>query len=58
VALLLLRGLLLLVLDALNDAVLVLFQLAFAVGALILMVVHIPLEDDRVLAVANATSTA
>lgn len=54
VSLLLLAGLLLLVLDALDHAVLVLLQLAFTVRALILMVVHIALKDDSILTVADA----
>lgn len=43
VSLLLLRSLLLLVLHALNDAVLVQFELAFLIRAVVLMMIHIPL---------------
>jgi len=55
-SLLLLRCLLLLVLHALNDAVLILLELAFLVWTLILMMIHIPFENDSVLAISGHVS--
>jgi branched-subunit amino acid transport protein AzlD len=57
VSLLLLRSLLFLVLNALNDAVLVQFELAFLIRAVILVMIHIALENYGALSVADSITT-
>lgn len=53
----LLRCLLFLVFDTLNDAILVKFKLALLVGALIFMMIHISLKDDSVPSITVSITT-
>ena len=55
---LLLTGLLFFVLNTLDDAVLVELQLALLVGAVILVVIDIALEDDSTFSITDPVSRA